>query len=151
MNVACVIIYRCDTLSQHWENRVSKSCTGLEDLAQLTAIRRLTHSGRLLSRSVNWASDSSSLKDQVCCDKCRQRSLRHLTWFTECSLSLPRLRSARRRMLRSRFVLNEMRTEIMESTAATSHEFAIAFSYYLLASALVVLNCSFLKGPTETS
>ena len=66
-------------------------------------------------------------------------------------ICLPRLRSARRRMLKSHFVLNEMRMEIEESMEATSHEFVIAFFYYLIVSVLVELKCSSLKGPTGTS
>ena len=54
-------------------------------------------------------------------------------------------------MLRFRFVLNEMKKEIEESTEVTSHGFAIVFFYYPFASALVASNCLILKGLTGTS
>ena len=43
--------------------------------------------------------------------------------------------------MRSLFSLNEMK-EIEESMAVTTHEFAIAFSYYLFAALLPELYCS---------
>lgn len=54
-------------------------------------------------------------------------------------------------MSRFLFSLNEMRKEIEESMAVTSHEFVNVFSYYLLVSVLLDLYCSYLKGPTGTS
>ena len=44
--------------------------------------------------------------------------------------------------MRSLFSLNEMRKEIEESMAVTTHEFVIVFSYYLPAALLLELYCS---------
>ena len=44
--------------------------------------------------------------------------------------------------MRSLFSLNEMRKEIEESMAVTTHESAIAFSYYLFVAVLPELYCS---------
>ena len=75
-------------------------------------------------------------------DKCEQRSAR-LALDLVYRISLPRNRSTQRRMLtRSLFSLNEMKKEIEESMAVTTHEFAIAFSYYLFAALFPEMYCS---------